>query len=376
MIKPTLLYIGHSYHVKTRSTVFLLDILRPYYQITLLNLESGTEEESLASLKGLRFDIVICFQLLPPRATLNRYIQFTRGAWFPMYDALPADNDPIWHDFIDFQVINFSRAGHEVTKKKGLSSRYIQYFPEPRLSNLGDTHRAFFWQRRNEIDIYTILKLVKGSNINHITLHNAVDPKCTFIPPPTDKDSQIKITTWYSSKEELLQEMEKAALYFAPRPKEGIGMSFLEAMSRGRCVVAPNDSTMNEYIRHGENGLLYNASHPSPLDFSNIREMQKNCLHDIQLGYAQWKEQKYLILDWLREPPTPNPTRLALLKTPNKAVRCRLFGIPLIELRYNNTSWTLGFFSTRFPLLRLYGSSQKTIMELFGLPIIKITRDK
>ena len=153
-------------------------------------------------------------------------------------------------------------------------------------------------------------------------------------------------------------------------------MSFLDAMSRGRCVVAPNDSTMNEYIRHGENGLLYNASHPSPLDFSNIREMQKNCLHDIQLGYAQWKEQKYLILDWLREPPTPNPTRLALLKTRNKAVRCRLFGIPLIALRYNNTSWTLGFFSTRFPLLRLYGSSQKTIMELFGLPIIKITRDK
>ena len=37
-------------------------------------------------------------------------------------------------------------------------------------------------------------------------------------------------------------------VFISPRKQEGIGMSFLEAMSLGKYIIAINDSTMNEYI--------------------------------------------------------------------------------------------------------------------------------
>ena len=51
----------------------------------------------------------------------------------------------------------------------------------------------------------------------------------------------------------------RANVYFAPRLEEGIGQTFLEAIRWGRCVVAADNRTINEYIIHGVNGLLYDT---------------------------------------------------------------------------------------------------------------------
>ena len=42
-------------------------------------------------------------------------------------------------------------------------------------------------------------------------------------------------------------------------------MAFLEAMAMWRCVVANDDATMNEYIKNGENGILFSADHAGPV---------------------------------------------------------------------------------------------------------------
>ena len=57
--------------------------------------------------------------------------------------------------------------------------------------------------------------------------------------------------------EEMTIDMLKSTIYIASRPYEGIGMSFLEAMADGRCVVAHDNTTHNEYIEHGKNGFLF-----------------------------------------------------------------------------------------------------------------------
>ena len=53
-------------------------------------------------------------------------------------------------------------------------------------------------------------------------------------------------------------------------------MGFLKAMAMGRCVIAPNTPTMNEYIEDGINGFLYDLRNLSPLKIENVREIQKN----------------------------------------------------------------------------------------------------
>lgn len=73
----------------------------------------------------------------------------------------------------------------------------------------------------------------------------------------------------------MQQYIQKSALYFAPRKYEGIGMSFLEAMASGRCVIAPDYPTMNEYIKNGETGYLYNFKRPQKIKFDDIKNSKK-----------------------------------------------------------------------------------------------------
>ena len=76
-------------------------------------------------------------------------------------------------------------------------------------------------------------------------------------------------------------------------------MSFLEAMAMGRAVIAPNQATMNEYIKDGENGYLYDLGNPEPLMLKDVRKVQKNCRNYIKTGYARWQKDQDKILTWI-----------------------------------------------------------------------------
>jgi glycosyltransferase involved in cell wall biosynthesis len=72
-----------------------------------------------------------------------------------------------------------------------------------------------------------------------------------------------------TSRQAYFNIASEANIYIAPRSVEGVGLTFIEALSRGSAVVAYNGPTMNEYIRHKENGYLcsnvYAARWPSRL---------------------------------------------------------------------------------------------------------------
>ena len=53
-------------------------------------------------------------------------------------------------------------------------------------------------------------------------------------------------------KSEYLSLFEKCNVFIAPRKKEGIGITIVEAISKGMFVVGYNDSTMNEYVSDKE----------------------------------------------------------------------------------------------------------------------------
>jgi hypothetical protein len=99
-------------------------------------------------------------------------------------------------------------------------------------------------------------------------------------------------------------------------------MAFLEAMAKGKCVVAPNHSTMNEYIIHRKTGILYEPDNPQPLDFSNlnIKEIGSNAREYIEQGHAGWLDAQKELIDFIDQPTgKPSFYKYLLCKVPAAA---------------------------------------------------------
>lgn len=139
-----------------------------------------------------------------------------------------------------------------------------------------------------------------------VNFHKVIDPGHSFVPPSGSYNDITTYSEWFDTREEMQRLIGQSAIYMAARPQEGIGMSFLEAMAMGKCVVASDDTTMNEYIVHGENGLLYDYKRPVPLKLYDIRRIQKNTIRYIKKGYLKWEKEKWKILDWIEQPVLEN----------------------------------------------------------------------
>lgn len=227
-----LLYLGHNYHLKTKSTLFLIDLLKEQYDVDFVSYDPYKNEyEGLKEAKGKLYDVLVVFQIMPPSEFLEGNFVYKQGILVPMYDYIITRNYDPWSDYRRFRIINFCKSIHEELLKRGYESYYVQYFPKPEGNqSLGDVNSIFFWQRMERINISTISALFAEQKIDHIHIHKALDPKQKFVEPETRLADMITYSEWFGTKEEMQEVMLKSAWYIAPREYEGIGMSFLEAM--------------------------------------------------------------------------------------------------------------------------------------------------
>lgn len=329
--KKNALFIGHTYHLKTKSSQFLLEILKEKYDVRTIYIDpqSSTTYNEMSSVGEQRhFDLLIVWQVMPDIRLVKKIVSWDYGCFFPMYDHQKGNKEfynETWQGFMDFNIVCFSKALFNEAIKAGFDAKYIQFFPKPHLvEEWGDEQGAFFWQRITGLNMETLASVTRNLAIHSVHLHKALDPGHEQLP--AEKWSrelssfmqrvEVRESEWFEHKEQLTLEMDRYAFYMAPRYYEGIGMSFLDAMARGRCVIAPDTATMNEYITHGVNGLLYswdgatNKSEPIVPSALSIRQLQANALHGIQDGYKSWVENKHQILDWCAEKANPNRQRL------------------------------------------------------------------
>lgn len=331
-----LLFIGHSYHQKTKSADFCCNLLAEKYQITKFYFDPYQDDINthFQQLKEQVFDVVVLWQIMPSLDALRKIIKFEHSVFFPMYDGALERTNSLWYEYKDTQIINFCRHLHEELQAIGFSSHYIQYFPQPlEITNQGKLDSVFFWQRINKINADVVAKLLRKTDINHLHFHKAIDPQHKLSMP--NMKCQITTSEWFETREEMQQKMQESALYIAPRIYEGIGMSFLEAMAMGRCVIAPNNPTMNEYIVNGKTGYLYDADSVQPLDIKNIREIQKNTYDCIKSGYEIWNKEKWHILNWLEDALETDEKNIKNFYAQKSAViTYKLFGfLPILEIR-------------------------------------------
>ncbi|QHI70286.1 glycosyltransferase [Tichowtungia aerotolerans] len=321
-----LLFIGIGFHTKTRSCQFVLDLLTDHFDVTVCHVDQY-QSDPFRALPGAsgRYDVLVCWQIMPPRDLLDRYFKWKHAALFPMYDSASEDGNPEhWYPYRDFNIICFSEKLHKRVSRMGFSSQYIQYFPEPTpMAGWGDPHAVFFWARQEAVNCRSVEKLLQHTDIKKMHVHRAMDPHQTFVEPTLDGAIQYSFSTWFEDRQEMKQLVNDSAFYIAPRLREGIGMSFLEAMAAGRCVIAPDDSTMNEYIVHGKTGYLYDPDNPVPLYIPDVKTIQMQTRSAIEKGYARWQSEKETIISRITASVSVNRRKLTA------SIGCRTFSRPL-----------------------------------------------
>lgn len=297
--KPTLAFVDHSFHKKTNSGDFLRVLLSTHFDIIDFWDNSWDDGEKIHINEVNKCDYVFYFQVISPLKILANLKP--RIIWVPMYDG-EKFNDLYWKNLanLPIKIVCFSNKLYEHCKKHGIEALRVQYYFNPDLykANLPLNGNHFFFWDRGDIGFNEIKKIIKPEDVDSFIYKSTPDPfkKSEKIPENDTEEYKIKkIETDFIPKKDYLELLSKCNLYISPRKKEGIGMSFLEAMAMGHTIIANNDSTMNEYIKNNFNGYLFGDNYEF-IDFRNIEQVRKNSVISARIGYAKWeKDQKNII---------------------------------------------------------------------------------
>lgn len=309
-----ILYIGHSYHLQTASTRFLIEILQKEFIIEELSIDPGGKlPEKAFSINASDYFAVVLLQVdyLSPIFIA----QGMRTIVIPMFDGsehMPAEH---WRISGRALYLSFSRHLHAKINRAGCQSNLLKYFPEPVSEDeLPDFNnlRGFVWVRRpvDGMNLDTVSKLV-GDQLHSLHIHDAPDDKNLNIYQrvPNFGNASLTRSTWFAKKSEYHDVVKRCNLYFAPRMSEGIGMGFLEAMARGAVVFANNASTHNEYISNWVNGIIFDNT-LSSTPYLDIRSMEKISVaawETVRNGRDDWMKVSSKINEYIINVKQPNP---------------------------------------------------------------------
>lgn len=311
-------YVDHSFHRQTVSSAFIPEILQRHgCTVTFYWDESWDGGQPVFLNEILHHDVIIIFQNLPA-FTGKLGPKHPNIIFVPMLDFYSVtakrgfDYSTYFRNLSGVKFLNFSKSFHYVCQALGLYSQYYQYFQKPQVQRVVPEVglHGFFWCRRpSQIGWETVRKLINGTVFDSFHLHLVPDPGESNAVVPTQEEKQrhnITISTgWFPQKSDYEYVLGKANVFFAPRLEEGIGQATLEALSRGQCVVAPDNGTMNEYISKELTGLLYDPEAPEPLDFSYVNLLGKQAFRFAEKGYQAWSGSEEALVDYLLTPSAP-----------------------------------------------------------------------
>lgn len=301
-------YIGHAFHQKTGSTLFLIDLLRQHATVECWFGEPGVGVtwKWRAEFDERRYDVIVIFQLHEAFELLSG--RHPNVVFVPMYDAMFWAGNFYWKaSYNAAKIACFSWALRQQVMCRGAVHAGFQYYPDPSQHAVVedfDTLRGLLWYRRRGISPDLVFGLCRGTEFERFVVHNAPDPdnepESDWTAPPNIR--RLDRTQWSTDREAYATALRDANVFFAPRPVEGIGMSVLEAMASGHCVVAPDAPTMNEYISNGANGLLYVPDRRMPLDFADARAIAARARESVERGHERWLTSIPALLDFLLTP--------------------------------------------------------------------------
>jgi hypothetical protein len=223
-----------------------------------------------------------------------------------MYDACP-HTEEFWTRYKAFKIFCFSRTLYDFLKNLSFSVFYAQYYSRPSYKDIPKTLKlnAFYWERSKLVN-WTCIKSLLGDiavdSLHYHTSSNIAEANYDRPYPPDFKKYTITMSDWFYTIEDYFKILNECSIYFAARESEGIGLSFIEALSLGLCVIAPDAPTMNEYITNGINGILYDPYNPNPVSLSDIDSIRERALLIAKQTYTKWLDAVPSIIDFIKRP--------------------------------------------------------------------------
>jgi glycosyltransferase involved in cell wall biosynthesis len=300
-----LAYIDHSFHQKTKSGDFYRRILEKKFEVGVFWDDSwrGGKSVSATEINAFAPDIVVYIQTIGKISEIKK-INAKNIIWAPMEDAFfRTKAEWLRYKKLRLKVLCFSKRIFEKVSPWGFDVLPVQYFIKPEQQKRDFSQpKVYFWQRNGSVTWSTVKKLLGEQRIERLFFRNIPDPFMMAMPVPSLRDREkynIEISDTWLERSEMERILSEFNVFIAPRKYEGIGMAFLEAMSRGMVVVAPNTPTHNEYIQSGVNGYLYDLKNPARIDLSDLENISKNAFSTASDGYARWQQSENKIVDFI-----------------------------------------------------------------------------
>lgn len=290
-------FVGHDYHRTTLSSAWFVELLQKHGNVDCFWDSTWRGGESLRVDAFDGYDRIIIWQVeYISRILAPRHRQ--RLVFVPMWDAVHSLDANWWSQLKGVRIVSFCWELHTRLERSDLDSFHFQFFPDPSKIDQIDYYeapRGFFWQRRPDINLNTVLHLSEKIRWDKFYYHVGMDPgfgETDHPSPSVILSNNIEISHFSSTSRVGFELAGRANIFFSPRLHEGIGMTFLEAMARGQCVVAPRNPTMCEYIEDGINGVLYNPADLVPARLEEFAELGKAARRKVEHGYEDWSEDR------------------------------------------------------------------------------------
>jgi glycosyltransferase involved in cell wall biosynthesis len=300
-----LAYIDHSFHQKTKSGDFYMRILEKKFEVRVFWDDSwrGGRSVTAAEINAFDPDIVFYIQTIGKISEMEK-INAKNIVWAPMEDAFFLKKaEWLRYKKLRLKILCFSKRTFKKVSLLGFDVLSVQYFIKPEWRERDFSQpRIYFWQRNRSVTWNTVKELLGGQHVERLFFRNVPDPFMVAMPVPSQRDMEqyhIEVSNAWLEKIEMENILSNLNVFIAPRIYEGIGMAFLEAMSRGMAVVASDTPTHNEYIESGVNGYLYDLKNPQQIDFSNLETISKNAFKTASDGYSRWQQSEDKIVDFM-----------------------------------------------------------------------------
>jgi glycosyltransferase involved in cell wall biosynthesis len=297
-VKKEIAFIDHNFHKKSRSADFLRKIYKKNYRIK--NFWWSLKDQYQLINKIENYNNFFFFQSLLPLDDMIR-IKDKNIIWAPMYDNLNLSSN-YWRKikYLNIKILSFSKPVKKLSKKYNCDHVDLEYALNT--SGIKKVNRKkikiFFWFRNN---FYTKdwIKLFNKDDVEEITYFKCPDPGRR---PEKIKDDDLKnfnfkiIDKDFLPKKTYLNLIKNCDVFISPRKQEGIGMSFLEALSMGKYIIANNDSTMNEYIKNNKIGFLVDQNTKKKINISEIIKSKTYRKINARKIFIKWNKDKKKIL--------------------------------------------------------------------------------
>ena len=292
------LFFDHSFHKQTRSSDFFISLISKRYDVEIAYIDPSDHDISSFHIQKAReCDLIIFWQILPIPSTLYSF-EREKVLLIPMYDACCILPVRTWIKYKQYRFISFSRRLHNHLVSLGIQSLCLQYVPvldkvEDKVKDIFPT--IFIWKRTPNLNLNKLLPVLERNGIKKVICHGFSKNDRLY-----NSNMLLEYTNgWFNNHEEYLNTLTRCHYFLAPRQFEGIGMGFLEAMGLGLCVIAPNESTMNEYINNN-NGVLFDSFSDIRFDLNKYEIMSNNARDSYNKYRREWNESTLTILPFLQ----------------------------------------------------------------------------